>query len=489
MLNTSLLRKFASIRLTENEAKVFASLLEASEALGKSTVLRAAGGWVRDKLMGFESCDIDIALDNIPGDEFALFVHEREQKRGNCSGIGIVKENPLQSKHIRTASFRFHGLDLDVNNLRSESYTEDSRIPEVKFASHPSEDALRRDFTVNALYYNLNTEQVEDFTGTGLADLDAHVIRTPLPAKQTFIDDPLRVLRAIRFSTRFGFRLDGEIVEAWKDEAVQAGLSSKVSRERIGIEIGKMMHHPTGAPEAVYLLYSSSLIRLILPPPSDARVVSLTGVSKKDYTAWLEAWAPSTERVGNLVDPSVLTSRLVLPPAFPFEQRSHLYFSVLFFETIWQKRNPNPLLVARLAMKLSNKDCKLIAAVLMAIEPMQAVMKSRSVVELGRLIRNSVKENFPSAILLAILSARDVDSSEILSRFDEMMELVTSNHLQDCADWKPVVDGLEIQTVFKLKPGKVIQDLLTFQFDLMCLGERDKTVLMQKIGTYLEHSS
>lgn len=101
---------------------------------------------------------------------------------------------------------------VDLVHLRAEAYTADSRIPETTFAK-PIEDASRRDITINALFYNLHTQQVEDFTGQGLADLAAGVIRTPLEPVQTFLDDPLRVLRAIRFACAFGYRLDDKLTE------------------------------------------------------------------------------------------------------------------------------------------------------------------------------------------------------------------------------------------------------------------------------------
>lgn len=91
---------------------------------------------------------------------------------------------------------------IDLVNLRSEKYTDDSRVPVIEIGS-PEEDALRRDLTINALFYNINEQKVEDFTGKGLEDLQNGIIRTPLDPLQTFLDDPLRVLRTIRFACRF----------------------------------------------------------------------------------------------------------------------------------------------------------------------------------------------------------------------------------------------------------------------------------------------
>jgi tRNA nucleotidyltransferase (CCA-adding enzyme) len=106
----------------------------------------------------------------------------------------------------------------------------------------PLQDALRRDLTINALFYNINEERVEDFTGKGLDDLRDGIIRTPLEPRTTFIDDPLRVMRAIRFGTRFGYRFDADLVRAAQLADVKEALMSKVSRERIGQELFGIFH-------------------------------------------------------------------------------------------------------------------------------------------------------------------------------------------------------------------------------------------------------
>lgn len=82
-------------------------------------------------------------------------------------------------------------------NLRTEAYTESSRIPSMDIGG-PEEDAFRRDLTINSLFYNVNTGAVEDYVGRGMEDIRNQIIRTPLPALTTLLDDPLRVLRAVR---------------------------------------------------------------------------------------------------------------------------------------------------------------------------------------------------------------------------------------------------------------------------------------------------
>lgn len=89
----------------------------------------------------------------------------------------------------------------------------------------PLDDALRRDLTINALFYNVASQTVEDLTGKGLDDLEARIARTPLPPKQTFSDDPLRVLRTIRFAGRFQLRVEESAAEAARDKEVQVSFS------------------------------------------------------------------------------------------------------------------------------------------------------------------------------------------------------------------------------------------------------------------------
>ncbi|CAM0950162.1 unnamed protein product [Alopecurus aequalis] len=225
-----------SVELTEEEERIFGRLLDVVRHFGLGTQVRVAGGWVRDKLLGKDSTDIDIALDNMTGQNFCERVNEYSKFMGEeQKGIGVIQCNPDQSKHLETATMLIYGTWIDFVNLRSEKYAENSRIPTVEIGT-AKEDAFRRDLTINSLFYNINTKSVEDLTERGLEDLKKGLIATPLPAKSTFLDDPLRVLRAIRFAARFSFTLTEDLKEAASDENVKSELGTKISRERIGHE-------------------------------------------------------------------------------------------------------------------------------------------------------------------------------------------------------------------------------------------------------------
>ena len=241
------------LQLTDKEKTLRRLLLDVSEYIHtekhlQRPELRITGGWVRDKLIGADSKDIDIGIDSMTGEKFGLYMKEfmNEIQRSVEYGKDIVQKiakiaaNPEKSKHLETATTHVLGLDIDLVNLRKETYADDSRNPQMESAT-PEEDALRRDATVNALFYNLQTGEVEDLTGRGLQDMKDRIIRTPLEPYQTFKDDPLRVLRLIRFAGRLSYSIDPQALDCMKNKDIQEALRIKISRERVGIEIEKML--------------------------------------------------------------------------------------------------------------------------------------------------------------------------------------------------------------------------------------------------------
>jgi len=257
--------------LTEEEKELFRILLETKEYFGLSTTLRAAGGWVRDKLIGRNSDDVDIALDDMLGKDFAEKVNEYLALKGEeVHSVGVIQTNPEQSKHLETARVRVRGTWIDLVNLRSEAYAENSRIPTMAFGT-PAQDAYRRDLTINSMFYNINENCIEDLTEKGMEDLRAGVIRTPLPPLETFLDDPLRVLRAVRFSARFQFELDPTLVEAASGDEVRVALRDKVSKERVGTEIDAMLKSQDPV-EAMRHLLRMRIFNVAFPVPKDSNL-------------------------------------------------------------------------------------------------------------------------------------------------------------------------------------------------------------------------
>ncbi|RMD45058.1 hypothetical protein DV735_g231, partial [Chaetothyriales sp. CBS 134920] len=258
-------------------------------------VLRFTGGWVRDKLLGVQSHDIDVALSTMTGEQFGLALQsymlqhaskyeaeaEKQGFKAELKNLHKIDRNPEKSKHLETIATRLFGIDVDFVNLRKEVYDDTSRNPIVEFGT-AEEDAMRRDATVNALFYNLDTQLVEDLTGRGLDDMKARILRTPLPPYQTFKDDPLRVLRLIRFACRLGYSIDPSAQEAMKDATIHDALTFKISRERVGTEVGKIFAGPdpfTGLTDIVRL----DLYPTVFADPSDPKACPASSSAQLAY--------------------------------------------------------------------------------------------------------------------------------------------------------------------------------------------------------------
>lgn len=199
------------------------------------------GGWVRDRLLGIPCSDLDIALSTMTGVQFGSllteFLKQNEASyRQRALDLGIeftqfngfhsTKKNLDKSKKLETAVGRIFGLDLDLVNLRKEVYDDNCRTPAMEFGA-AEEDAFRRDATANALFFDLQNRKVADFTRRGLDDLYAGIMRTPLEPRQTFLDDPLRVLRLIRIGSKLGFTLDPEALSCIKEHEIHVALDEK----------------------------------------------------------------------------------------------------------------------------------------------------------------------------------------------------------------------------------------------------------------------
>ncbi|XP_026190756.1 uncharacterized protein LOC34618569 [Cyclospora cayetanensis] len=231
-----------TLQLTQEEKELFCTLNKCVVDKELNIELRAAGGWVRDKLLGIPSQDIDIAIDSITGARFATLLNRWLVSKGKSPhAVGIISKNAAQSKHLETATLTMHPFSLDLVNLRSESYCSNSRIPSTTAIGTPLQDAARRDFCCNALFYNLKTGLVEDWLGRGLDDIRHCILRAASSSPNTtLLEDPLRLLRGVRFAAVLDFRLERTLAAAGADPDIHEALMAKVARERIGVEIKKI---------------------------------------------------------------------------------------------------------------------------------------------------------------------------------------------------------------------------------------------------------
>jgi poly(A) polymerase len=205
-----------------------------------------AGGCVRDMIMGLPSDDYDVATDARPEDVTALFLRTIEV--GAQFGVVIVMENDHQ---------------IEVATFRSDDAYIDGRHPEAVTFSSPEQDAQRRDFTINGLFYDPVADKLLDFVG-GRKDIEAKIVRAIGDPVARFKEDHLRLLRAVRFAARFDFHIEEQTLRAIKE---LAPLITRVSAERICAELEKMLLDSSRA-EAMCLLDSTGLLEQILPEVS-----------------------------------------------------------------------------------------------------------------------------------------------------------------------------------------------------------------------------
>lgn len=210
----------------------------------------AVGGYVRDSLLGREHPDLDVVVEDAKGMEVA-------RRFAQLTG----SRPPVIFERFGTAQVNWGGRLVEFASTRAESYSPDSRKPEVRPASL-EDDLRRRDFTVNSLLMDWDGE-VHDLLGSGLKDLRQGVLRTPLDPVATFSDDPLRMLRAVRFSAQLGFTLDPSLPVAMR--RLSGRLRPPVlSVERTADELRKMLESPRPG-LAVRLLDECGLLEAVLP--------------------------------------------------------------------------------------------------------------------------------------------------------------------------------------------------------------------------------
>ena len=255
------------LELTTEELKqyfdgdIFKQISATADDLGLECYV--VGGYVRDLFLQRHSEDIDVV---VVGSGIAM-----AKALGRRLGRGV---NVSVFKNFGTAQVKYHGMEVEFVGARKESYSHDSRKPVVEDGTL-EDDQNRRDFTINALAVCLNAsrygELVDPFDG--IADLKERVIRTPLDPDVTFSDDPLRMMRCIRFATQLNFYIDDDTFEALERNRERISI---ISRERIADELNKIILSPV--PSKGFIdLDRCGLLALIFP-----ELVALQGVETRN---------------------------------------------------------------------------------------------------------------------------------------------------------------------------------------------------------------
>lgn len=255
------------IPCTDREFFILKKIATAAEASAMPAYI--IGGFVRDKILGRNTKDADIVVLG-DGIAFAEKIAERFHPKPSVTIF----------KNFGTAQIKLPDIEIEVVGARKESYRSESRKPQVEQGSL-QDDQNRRDFTINALSVSLNKkdfgELIDPFNG--IKDLQKKIIRTPLKPEETFSDDPLRMMRAIRFAAQLNFTIEEKTFEAIVAEKERINI---ISKERIADELNKIML--SKKPSIGWdLLFRSGLLQIIFPQMAAlAGAENVEGIGHKD---------------------------------------------------------------------------------------------------------------------------------------------------------------------------------------------------------------
>lgn len=399
-----------------------------------------AGGFVRDMIMGNPSKDVDIVV-NIPdgGVKLATFL----QKELGATDVVIFER-------FGTAQIVIDGFDIEFVMTRKEEYDENSRKPEVTFGTL-EDDVMRRDLTINSLLLNITTNEVLDLTGRGLLDIKNEFICTTNEPNFIFQQDPLRLMRAIRFSVRFGFRIEDETFRAIK---TNAAVLNKISKERIQDEFMKILGSNNPCLGIKFLIWSD-LIDFILPELRACRGVEQNAHHTKDVFEHIMDVVKNTEPTA-MHRLAALLHDIAKPQCKTVSEDGKIHFFDHHVESAKIARK------FMTEMKFSNDDIDLIDTV---VDRHMIFMDKKShnkrVVRRWRMKLGEVKMNF----LLDLMKA------DIKSSTDPRAEWVEEVRNMVIVE-KPIVtlplDGNDIMTMFNIKPGPRVKELKDMVIDWVC---------------------
>ena len=405
------------------------------------------GGWVRDLFLHRESDDIDIVVVG-SGIQLAESVAKRLGKGAHLSVF----------KTYGTAQVKKGNLELEFVGARRESYTHDSRNPIVENGTL-QEDQDRRDFTINAMAICLNEnrygELMDSFDGIG--DLERCLIRTPLDPDITFSDDPLRMMRAIRFATQLGFFLDEETFDAIARNRERINI---ITRERIADELNKiiMSRRPS---EGWLLLDKTGLLPLIFPD-----LAALKGVDVKEGRGHKDVFLHTLKVLDNIAESS---DNLWLRWAALLHDIGKPKSKQWDAETGWTFRNHNfigakmvPRIFAKMKLPLNEKMEYVKKMVDLHMRPINLIEDAVT----DSAVRRLLFEAGDDIDDLMLLCDADITSrnEEKKARFHRNYQLVREKMVEleerdRIRNFQPPVKGDEIMQILHLEPCSTVGEL------------------------------
>lgn len=432
------------INLNQNKnLKLFKIISEAAERNNQSVYI--VGGYVRDLLMNRRaSTDIDFVTEQ-SGIELAQNVAQDIDPKLKVSVF----------KTYGTAMIKYKELELEFVGARKESYTENSRKPEVEGGSL-EDDQKRRDFTINAMAISLNKnnfgELIDPFNG--IDDLEKEILRTPLEPAQTYSDDPLRMMRAVRFASTLNFKIEENSLKAIQQEAERIRI---VSMERIMVEFNKIMMSEKPS-IGLRLMEQTGLMKLIIP-----ELIELKGVEEVEGQTHKDNFYHTLEVVDNI---SVNTDNLWLrwsallhdigkAPTKKFVEgtgwtfHGHEFLGSKMVKTLFQ----------RLKLPLGSDMKYVQKMVKLSSRPIALITDDASDSALRRLLFDA-GEDLEDLFTLckADITTKNSKKQEKFKRNFEYVavKIKEVEEKDQVRNFQPPITGEEIMEMFNLKPGREI---------------------------------